>query len=92
MASNKSQSNITERATSHLRRLARNRRSRIVTADDVQNFLDRNNFRGSQNERLSITRQVLNKTNFVAIPQVGFRSTRPQARGRTITPWTLSSN
>jgi hypothetical protein len=77
------------KAASYLRSLARKRNSSIVTADDVQNFLNRNGFKGSINQRLSVVRSVLRGPSF---EQVGAtRSNRAEARSRTITAWTPSA-
>jgi hypothetical protein len=87
-------SNITTRdktvskATSYLRSLARRRNDAVVTADDVQNFLSQNGFRGNTNERLSVIRSVLREPNFYAIGTT--KSNRDAARSRTISAWTLS--
>jgi hypothetical protein len=78
---------LVTRATTRLRRLANGRTNRTVTADDVQNFLNAQNFNGDTNERLSIVRQVLSPSNFrpagYTVP-----SNRPEARGREISVWT----
>lgn len=79
-------SNIVSKATTYLRSLSRKRVNRVVTADDVQNFLTRNGFRGDLNERLSVVRQVLRSPNFYAVGTT--RSKREEARSRTITAWT----
>jgi hypothetical protein len=76
------------KATSYLRSLARRRNSAVVTADDVQNFLNRNNFPGNQNARLSVIRSVLRQPNFYAVGLT--RSKREEARSRTITAWTTA--
>jgi len=80
--------NLVSQTTNYLRGLARRRNSGIVTADDVVNFLTKKNVRLSQNERLSVTRQVLGAPNFYAIGYT--RSARPEARSRTITAWTVA--
>lgn len=79
-------SNLVTKATTYLRSLSRKRVNRVVTADDVQNFLTKQGFRGTNNERLSIVRQVLQAPNFLAIGTT--RSKREEARSRTITAWT----
>lgn len=80
---------VVTKATSYVKGLARRRGSRIVTADDVQNYLTKNRFRGNQNDRLSIVRSVLNDSNFVSLGRT--RSTRDVARSRTITAWTVTA-
>jgi hypothetical protein len=73
--------------TSYLRRLATRRVNRSVTADDVNNYLVQKGYDFlSQNERLSVTRSVLNEQNFT--PTGTAPSARPEARGRQITVWT----
>jgi hypothetical protein len=74
------------KATTYLRGLARKRTSAIVTADDVQNYLTRNGFRGNTNERLSVIRSVLREPTFNAVGTV--KSNRDAARSRTISSWT----
>jgi hypothetical protein len=76
------------KATSYLRSLARRRVSSVVTADDVQNFLNRQGFTGNQNERLSVIRSVLREPNFYYAGLT--RSKREAARSRTITAWTIA--
>jgi len=78
-------SSIESRAITHLRSLSRNRVNNVVTADDVQNFLTKINFKGTSNARLSIVRTVLQSPNFVTVGYT--KSKRPVARGRTITAW-----
>ena len=78
---------MVSKATTYLRGLARRRSDSIVTADDVQNYLTKNGFRGNVNERLSIVRSVLREPNFVTAGTV--RSEREAARSRTITAWTV---
>ncbi len=79
-------SNLVTKATTHLRSLSRKRVNRVVTADDVQNFLNKQGFFGSDNARLSIVRQVLQTPNFTPVGTT--RSKRQEARSRTITAWT----
>lgn len=73
--------------TSYLRGLARRRQNALVTADDVQNYLDRNNFPSNKNARLSLTRSVLQEPTFLNVGSVP--SKRPAARGRRVTAWTI---
>jgi hypothetical protein len=80
---------VVTKATTYARSLARRRGSRIVTADDVQNYLTKQNYRGSQNDRLSIVRSVLNAKNFVNLGRT--HSTRDAARSRSITAWTITA-
>ena len=46
---------VVSEVTTYLRRVGGRRNTRTVTADDVQNYLDNNRFRGTQDERLSVT-------------------------------------
>jgi hypothetical protein len=81
-----SNTQIVSRAVNYLRSLARRRTSGFVTADDVQRYLDNQNFPRNTNARLSVVRQVLNTSNFQA---TGFTpSRREEARRRNITAWT----
>jgi hypothetical protein len=77
---------LVSKATTYVRGLANRRSTRIVTADDVQNYLTKNGFRGSQNARLSIVRSVLSRSNFLPVGTT--QSSREVARSRTITAWT----
>lgn len=73
-------------AKSYLNSLVKRRSMSMVTADDVQRYLDNNKFRGGQNDRLSIVRSVLREPNFTPIGQQP--SNRPEARRRLVTVWT----
>lgn len=68
--------------------LARRRTSRMVTADDAHTYLDRQGVKPDQyRTRLRFINSVLRNPNF---QQAGTsRSTRPVARGRTISNWTV---
>lgn len=72
---------------SYLRGLARRRVNGVVTADDVQNYLNRKGFALSSSARLSLTRQALQEPTFLNVGSVP--SKRPVARGRKITAWTI---
>lgn len=76
---------VVSQLTSYLRGLARRRTSNAVTADDVQNYLNRKGFVLEQNERLSLTRSVLSEDNF--IPFLTVPSKREAAKGRRVTQW-----
>jgi len=67
----------------YLNRLASKRV--FVTADDVQNYLSKKNYRGSMNQRLSLVRSVLNDKFMTPAGMVS--STRKAARGRMIRRW-----
>lgn len=77
---------LVSKTTTYVKGLVRRRSNAIVTADDVQNYLTKNGYRGTQNERLSIVRSVLREPTFVSNGSVP--STREAARGRSITAWT----
>ena len=64
----------------------RRRQDSVVTADDVQTVLDFVGFPQSQTRRLSITQEVLS-----GLDNTGAftPSTRPAARGRLISEYTL---
>lgn len=74
---------------SYLRRLANSRRNSTVTADDVHAFVSKNNIRLGQDEKLSLTRTVLNENSDFFT--TGYApSSRPEAKGRKIATWTLA--
>jgi len=71
-----------------LARLARGRASGVVTADDVHTFLDREGVQPKQvRTRLRFINSVLREPNFFRSSTVA--STRPAAKGRSITAWTI---
>jgi hypothetical protein len=73
----------------YLRSVARKRASRIVTADDAHNFLDRQGIRPQQvRTRLAFINAVLRNPQFEAIGMSP--SMRPAARGRMISEWTTN--
>ena len=76
---------IIDKASKYLQTLSRRRANGTVSADDVQNYLNKQKYAGSQNERLSIVRSVLQVPTFY--PMDFKKSTRPKARGRTIRTW-----
>ncbi len=74
---------------SYLRGLARRRSSGTVTADDAQNYLTRQGMPISMiRDRLAVINAVFQGGDFAAVGQVN--STRPEAKGRTITEWSLA--
>ena len=74
---------------SYLAGLARNRSEGIVTADDAHRYMDREGIRPQQiRTRLAFINSVLREPNFEAYDVVP--SSRPAARGRTITAWTIA--
>lgn len=79
---------VVSEVTTYLRRVGGRRTSKVVTADDVQNYLDNKSFRGSRDERLSVIRSVLQEPQFT--PSGYTRSTREAARGRMIREWRVS--
>ena len=80
----------TRRISSYLRTLANRRTDGVVTADDVHNYLNREGVRPQQvRTRLSFINSVLAGSGM--FEQAGMvSSTRPQAKGRSITAWTVA--
>jgi predicted Zn-dependent protease len=76
----------TRRIATYLRSLANRRSTGTVSADDVHNYLTRDGVREQQvRTRLSFINSVFGSGMF---EQAGMtRSTRPQAKGRSITAW-----
>lgn len=73
----------------YLRSLARRRASRVVTADDAQNYLNKQGMpRNMTNARLSVINSVFGSGDFEPVGRV--KSTRPESKGRTITEWSIS--
>lgn len=80
---------MTRKLTSYLRSLANRRSTGVVTADDVHNYLTRDGVNvGQVRTRLSFINSVFGSGMF---EQVGaMPSARPQAKGRTISTWTVA--
>ncbi len=79
----------TRRISSYLRSLASRRSDGVVTADDVHNYLNRDGVRPQQvRTRLSFINSVFGSGMFEQDGMVA--SSRPQAKGRYITAWTLA--
>jgi len=79
----------TRRITSYLRSLANRRSTGVVSADDVHNYLTRDGVREQQvRTRLSFINSVFSSGMFEQDGMVA--SSRPQAKGRYITAWTLA--
>lgn len=78
------------RMTSYLRSLANRRSSGVVTADDVHTYLNREGVQPQQvRTRLSFINSVLAGSGM--FEQAGtVASSRPQAKGRSITAWTIA--
>ena len=77
------------RISSYLRGLANRRSSGVVTADDVHNYLTRDGVRPQQvRTRLSFINTVFNNGMFEQDGMI--MSARPQAKGRSITAWTIA--
>jgi hypothetical protein len=75
--------------TSYLRSLANRRNDGIVTADDVHNYLSRRGISArATRTRLSFVNSVLRSPVFESVGSV--YSSRPAAKGRSITAWTLA--
>jgi predicted Zn-dependent protease len=79
----------TRKLTSYLRGLAARRSNGVVTADDVHNFLTRDGVNAGQvRTRLSFINSVFRNGMF---EQTGMTpSSRPQAKGRYISTWTIA--
>jgi predicted Zn-dependent protease len=77
------------RIASYLRTLANRRNDGMVSADDVHTYLTRDGVREQQvRTRLSFINSVFSTGMF---EQVGTApSTRPQAKGRSISMWTTA--
>lgn len=79
----------TRRISSYLRSLASRRNDGVVTADDVHTYLTREGVRPQQvRTRLSFINTVFSNGMFEQDGMVA--STRPQAKGRYISAWTLA--
>ena len=72
---------------SYLRKIARSRKNRAVTADDVHTYINRytRGKRFTTMARLSIINSVFSGTNFTALSEVA--SQREAAKNRYITLW-----
>jgi len=80
---------MTGKIRSYLRTLANRRNSGYVTADDVHTYLTREGVRDEQiKTRLSFINSVLREPAFEAMDSVP--SSRPAARGRSITAWSAA--
>lgn len=88
--SNSERQDAMRRMTSYLRTLANRRSSGVVTADDAHTFLTREGVNvGQVRTRLSFINSVLAGSG--EFEQYGtVASTRPSAKGRTITAWTAA--
>ena len=85
---NERQSTVSK-ITTYLRSLANRRVSGMVTADDVHNYLTRDGVRHEQvRTRLSFINSVLRNPMFEQIDTVA--SSRPAAKGRAISAWTVA--
>lgn len=72
---------------SYLTGLTRRRSAGTVTADDAHNYLDRNEVSSSPSVRLRFINSVLRNPQFYYAGVTN--STRPVAKGRAITMWTV---
>lgn len=80
---------MVRKVTSYVRSLANRRSSGVVTADDVQAYLTRQGISARQvRTRLSFVNSVLRGPMFESNGTV--YSTRPEAKGRAISAWTLA--
>jgi hypothetical protein len=87
-ASNMSREKTIRGLTSYLRSLANRRSDGVVTADDAHTYLTRRGVANSTRTRLSFVNSVLRNPLFEAVGTVS--SSRPQAKGRAISAWTLA--
>jgi hypothetical protein len=79
----------TRRIMSYLRSLANRRESGVVTADDVHNYLTRDGVREQQTRtRLSFINSVFSSEMFERVGTMA--SSRPSAKGRAISAYTLA--
>lgn len=79
----------TRRIMTYLRSLANRRSTGVVTADDVHNYLTRDGVREQQvRTRLSFINSVFSSEMFERVGTMA--STRPQARGRAISAYTVA--
>jgi len=76
---------IISNVRSHLRRLAKSRKTRMVTADDVHTYLDKQNKRWNTNARLSVIQSAFSAPEFRAAGETA--SQREAARYRKITEY-----
>ena len=82
-------SSVVSSLRSYLRGLARKRSSGVVTADDAQNYMNRNDMlEGKTRSRIAVINAAFQGGDFEAVGQTS--SSRPEAKGRTITEWSLS--
>jgi hypothetical protein len=80
---------MVRKVTNYVRNLASRRSSGVVTADDVQAYLTRQGISARQiRTRLSFVNSVLRAPMFESTGTV--YSTRPEAKGRAISAWTLA--
>lgn len=74
----------------HLRNLANRRSNGVVSADDAHVFLTKRGISSTNSsQRLSLINSAFMGGNFTRSGQM--RSTRPAAKGRTITEWQSAS-
>jgi hypothetical protein len=87
--SNSGREKLINQMTSYLRSLANRRQSGVVTADDAHTYMSRAGIREQMvRTRLSFINSVFGNGQF---EQVGSApSTRPQAKGRSISTWTVA--
>lgn len=87
--SNSGREKLINGMTSYLRSLANRRSSGVVTADDAHNYLTRAGIREQMvRTRLSFINSVFGTGMFEQVGRAP--SSRPQARGRSISTWTVA--
>lgn len=77
---------LEQKVRTFLRKTAKDRVSKTVTADDIHRYLNKNNLNLTNSEKLGIINRVLQNNDDFA-PAAYVRSSRPEARGRWITEW-----
>jgi hypothetical protein len=87
--SNSGREKLINGMTSYLRSLANRRNSGVVTADDAHTYLSRAGINELMvRTRLSFINSVFTTGMFEQVGQAP--STRPQAKGRSISTWTVA--
>lgn len=87
--SNSGREKLINGMTSYLRSLANRRSSGVVTADDAHNYLTRAGINELMvRTRLSFINSVFSTGMFEQVGRAP--SARPQARGRSISTWTVA--
>ena len=87
--SNSGREKFINRMTSYLRSLANRRSSGVVTADDAHTYMSREGIREQMvRTRLSFINSVFGTGMFEQVGRAP--SSRPRAKGRSISTWTVA--